>query len=86
MSDHCPLGYLSSSASNKSCDEFLEQPFGYITSPDLDKDGFYDFNLNCIWTVQVAENYVIGFQVFHVDIQRAADCTYVDYVKVHNLL
>ena len=70
------------SASNKSCDEFLEQPFGYISSPDQDRDGFYDYNLKCIWTVQVAENYVIGFHVFHVDIQYCDKCRCKDFVKV----
>ena len=65
----------------------MEQPFGYISSPDLDKDGFYDFNLDWVWKVQVAYNFVIGFQVFYIDIQlHAGDCTTADYLKVHSVL
>ena len=70
------------SVSNKSCDELLEQPRGLIWSPDEDGDGYYDFNLDCVWTVEVAENHVILFQVLYVDIQYAADCTFVDYLMV----
>ena len=71
------------SASNKSCDEYLEQPFGYISSPDQDRDGFYDFNVFCEWTVRVAENYVIEFHVFYVDIQYSTGCTDMDFLKVY---
>ena len=71
------------SAWNKICDEYLEQPFGYISSPDQDRDGFYDYNVICIWTVRVAENYVIEFHVFYIEIQYTAGCTYSDFLKVY---
>ena len=58
-------------------------PFGNITSPDLDGDGFHDYNLNCNWTVQAEQNHVIEFHVF-VDLHYfpSLHCVDSDYLKV----
>lgn len=32
---------------------------GYIQSPDLNKDGIYEKNLDCVWTISAADNEVI---------------------------
>ena len=55
-----------------------------ISSPDWDQDGFYELNVNCIWTVKVDVNNVIRFQVLHVEIQFTYGCIAADYLEVKN--
>ena len=46
----------------------LSQTSGWITSPDLDGDGLYDFNVNCSWIIEIDENKVIAFWLLYMDI------------------
>ena len=43
------------SVPTKDCGGVLTDISGWITSPDLDEDGRYDFNLNCTWIIEVDE-------------------------------
>ena len=63
------------SAQNKECREELTQTSGWITSPDLDGDGLYDFNLNCSWVIEADENKVIAFRLLYLEITPTEDCT-----------
>ena len=64
-------------------DHFSELPptAGWITPPDYDEDGFYDFNLNCLYAVQGMDNEVIEFQVMYIDLEFSNGCQY-DYLRV----
>ena len=53
----------------------------YISPPDLDLDGYYDFNLNCLWNIKVAANSTILYQILDMDIEWSADCSN-DYLRV----
>ena len=49
---------------------------GWITAPDNDDDGFYDFNFNCWYVVQGMDDELIEFQVLYVDLEASSGCKY----------
>ena len=53
-------------------------------SPDVNRDGKYEDNLECVWTIFAPENYVlsISFTQFTVDTKSIA-CG--DYVEVNTV-
>ena len=55
-----------------------------IASPDLDQDGYYDMNVDCLWTVTVDINLLIRFQVQFVAIQLSPGCVPADFLEVIN--
>lgn len=61
-------------ALNKDCNAFLPPSSGWITAPDNDLDGFYDFNLYCIFIVQPDPSYVVEFQLLGIDIELSSNC------------
>ena len=62
------------SAPNGECGETLTQSSGWITSPDLDGDGFYDFNLRCSWIIKVDEHKAISFWLLYIELRPAPNC------------
>ena len=63
------------------CKEILNQPSGFIHSPDLDNDGKYDTNQNCSWTLTAPEDHVIYLQFLEFDIEYYDNCIY-DFVEI----
>ena len=63
------LIFIASAVPNKDCSEILRNKSGWISSPDNDGDGFYDFNLNCFWIVEVDPGKLIRFQFMYVDLE-----------------
>ena len=59
----------------EGCGEVLTDISGWITSPDLDKDGRYDFNLNCTWIIEVDERHFIEFRLLNLNIMTSEDCS-----------
>ena len=56
---------------------------GWISAPDADGDGLYDFNQDCHWSVEVTKTESIQFQFLYILIEPQADyepC--IDYVQV----
>ena len=39
---------------------------GWISSPDEDNDGWYDYNCKCNWTIEVDPSKHILFQILYV--------------------
>ena len=54
---------------------------GWISPPDGDGDGCYDYNLECLYTVLGRKNEVIEFQVLYVDVEASSGCQF-DYLRV----
>ena len=44
----------------------MTDSFGWIASPDEDNDGWYDFNTDCHWTIEVDPSKAILFQILYV--------------------
>ena len=59
---------IAPSVQDKDCRKTFRDSSGWISAPDNDGDGFYDFNLNCVWTVEVEPNKLIQFQLMYVDL------------------
>ena len=68
-----PFFFLS--VPTKDCGGILTDISGWITSPDLDEDGRYDFNLNCTWIIEADDKNYIKFQLLYVDMWVSEDCS-----------
>ena len=79
------IWYLLFLAPEAECGEILTQRSGWITSPDLDEDGFYDFNLRCSWSIEVDEDKAISFRILYIDLWPAPDCV-ADNLDVSGLV
>ncbi|XP_059028925.1 deleted in malignant brain tumors 1 protein isoform X5 [Mustela lutreola] len=62
---------------NYSCGGFLTQPSGYFSSPFY--PGTYPNNANCLWDIEVQNNYHVT--VIFRDVQLEGGCSY-DYIEV----
>ena len=64
---HIPV--ISFSDNLEICWEKMQGPSGRLVSPDSNGDGFYDANANCVWRIEVTEDYVIRytFETFAVE-------------------
>ena len=63
------------------CGGLLTEPSGFIHSPDVDNDGYYDSNQNCFWTITAPAEQVIFLKFLEFDIEFHVDCDY-DFVEV----
>ena len=48
---------------------------------DCDLDGFYDYNLRCIWTISGEFYLAAKLHILDLDIQQATECIF-DYLEV----
>lgn len=62
------------------CGGALDSSYGWLSAPDRDEDGLYDFNLNCLWTVETQARKQIKFQVLYVILD--SDDGDSDFLKV----
>ena len=44
----------------------MSSAFGWLSAPDTDGDGLYEFNINCTWTLEVTAPSLIQFFVTYV--------------------
>ncbi|XP_041486764.1 cubilin isoform X1 [Microtus oregoni] len=68
----------------QGCGGYLTQDKGTFVSPDLDSDGKYDRELNCIWSIIAPENKLIEltFSNFSLETGTADGRCYYDYVQI----
>ena len=57
--------------SEQYCAFVLQNHSGVITSPDLDLDGAYDFNLHCTWSITVDPKNQIQYQIPYLYIRAS---------------
>ena len=63
------------------CGEMLTTSTGQFSSPDIDNDGKYDYNVHCRWPIQVEDNHMIQLNILNIDIEEDQRCRY-DFIKV----
>ena len=56
----------------RQCGEVFQSSTGSVTAPDFDGDGLYDTNVDCLWTVQAPENYVIRYEIQFYEIEETS--------------
>jgi cubilin len=54
-----------------------------IRSPDIDGDGVYDDELDCVWQIDVPENYVAHVQFMELQLE-VGPTSCVDYLEIHD--
>ena len=54
---------------------------GTITSPDLDGDGLYDYNVDVLWILEASEGYIIQYTIQSALIAASYEC-YQDGLRV----
>ena len=64
-----------------TCGSELDWIRGCIAPMDCDLDGFYDYNLRCIWTIFGEFYLATKLHILNLDIQQATECIF-DYLKV----
>ena len=68
----------------------LTGPSGAIESPDQDGDGLYENLVNCLWTINLHDDYVIAFDIIEFDIQMESGTSTLhctgDYLEVRFIL
>ena len=69
---HCL--YFSEYKRNMS--EIVERaPPGVISTPDVDKDGLYDYNMQIKWFIVLEENEVLLTTFHYIYIEDSVDCS-----------
>ena len=53
---------------------YLNSGNGTISSPDIDGDGLYDFNVDYLWIVEVPKDQIIRYQVHEILIRISPAC------------
>ena len=56
------------------CGEEIHEPSGVIVSPDSNGDGYYDNNVNCHWTIVVADDNVIRYAFIYFEVESSNNC------------
>ena len=64
-----------------TCGSKLDWIRGSVALMDCDLDGFYDYNLRCIWTISGEFYLAAKLHILDLDIQQATECIF-DYLKV----
>ncbi|XP_069067650.1 cubilin [Pleurodeles waltl] len=67
------------------CGGYLTNPSGSLSSPDANRDGKYDKNLNCVWNIVAPVNKQINFtfSAFVLEAASRDSCVY-DYVRLYD--
>ena len=71
---------------DKHCGAVLTVPSDTITSPDNSGSGTYDNFVDCLWTIQLPDDFVIVFDITEIDIQMDSSTCKADYLEVPNCL
>ena len=54
---------------------------GTVTSPDADRNGLYDLNIDLLWIIEAPEGQIIRYQLQSALIRNSVNC-YRDGLKV----
>ena len=68
------LGLHFSPDPNQNCRTELSATSGYITPPDSDDDGQYDYNLDCWWVFIGGEFQSVHLLIQNTDIEEKDNC------------
>lgn len=69
---------------SQNCGGILNSTSGSIVPPDTNIIGYYDDNLNCIWTIKAESNRVVQLTFGHFDVEPHEKC-YYDYLRVSTI-
>ncbi|XP_064410135.1 cubilin [Latimeria chalumnae] len=70
---------------NQGCGGYLTAMSGTFASPDINSDGKYERNLDCVWNIVAPQNMLVNltFSTFTLESMNLGICKY-DYVKVYD--
>ncbi|XP_048462936.1 cubilin [Rhincodon typus] len=90
INSYCPIGgwrasYTETLGLNQGCGGYLSNFRGNISSPDINFDGKYENNLDCVWCIFVPLNKVINmtFTAFQLEDPSEGICK-SDYVNIYD--
>ena len=70
---------------NQTCGGNVSDVSQYFSPLDCDVDGWYDFNLQCTWTITVENHQKVRLIISNVDLQEEDEDNYeciYDYIRV----
>ncbi|XP_072431088.1 cubilin [Chiloscyllium punctatum] len=90
INSYCPIGewkasYTETLGYNQGCGGYLSSITGNFSSPDINFDGKYENNLNCVWRIFVPLNKIINmtFTAFLLEDPSEGTCK-SDYVSIYD--
>ena len=83
MQNQYSINIILTDGNGERCSEVPSRDFGIIRAPDVDGDGYYDFNVHCIWFIEVAKNATVVFEIQNMSIEYSptTGCN-TDYLQV----
>ena len=63
------------------CGGVLNQSSGEIRAMDRNKDGLYDNNLDCHWTIVCGPNQLVELRILSIELEMNIFCSF-DYIEV----
>ncbi|KAG2458577.1 CUBN protein, partial [Polypterus senegalus] len=71
----------------QGCGGFLNASTGSFSSPDINSDGKYEINLDCLWSIMVQPNKLVNLSFTQFDLEGTSggNCQY-DYLKLSSAL
>ncbi|KAH9514310.1 hypothetical protein Btru_028678 [Bulinus truncatus] len=76
-------GYWSTYGAAAGCGGRFNQSQGSFTSVDIDNDGFYEPNLDCLWYITVGPDKVVRINITQINIDGQTPCEN-DYLVVYD--
>uniref|UniRef100_A0A3P8SX64 Cubilin n=1 Tax=Amphiprion percula TaxID=161767 RepID=A0A3P8SX64_AMPPE len=67
----------------QGCGGYMSMPMGMFGSPDPNRDGFYEPNMNCLWTIEAPVNKAINLTFSSFQLELDSTCRH-DYVSVYD--
>ena len=68
------------------CGGVLRDMSGSVVAPDSDSNGQYDENVNCFWTIEAEEGYVLRYMINYIMIESSKNGACAnDYLLVRYL-
>lgn len=76
-------GYRATIGERQGCGGFFNTSSGVIQSPDIDRNGKYDDNLDCWWHIIIEEDNIIKLTFEYMDIEPNQQCSF-DYLEIYD--
>ena len=74
----------SVSAPKETCGGLINRTTGWITAPDFDSDRYYDYNIDCVWVIEVRRQNVLVMHFLYFDVEYNIECSDGDVLKVRS--
>uniref|UniRef100_A0A4W3K7X0 Cubilin n=1 Tax=Callorhinchus milii TaxID=7868 RepID=A0A4W3K7X0_CALMI len=76
--------YVETLGPNQGCGGYLNSTSGTFGSPDMEFDGKYEKNLNCLWNISAPDNHFINITFTAFQLEAETDGVCHDYLSIYD--